>query len=66
MKRYMILVQHEVIVYGESEQAAERSLLSNKFMKERTNPKCVFIQEIPMPDQKKHVVFEDWRKAPGA
>jgi hypothetical protein len=66
MKRYLILVQHEVIVYGEDEQAAQRSLLNNKFMKERTNPKCVFVQELPMPDQEKNVVFEDWRKAPGA
>jgi hypothetical protein len=62
----MILVQHEVIVYGENEKAATSSLLRSEFMKNRTNLKCVFIQELPMPNEEKSIVFEDWRKAPGA
>ena len=64
MKRYMMLVQHEVIIYGEDEQAAQRSLL--RVMGNRTNLKCVYITELPMPNDTKSKVFEDCRKAPGA
>ena len=64
MKRFLILVQHEVIMYGEDEKAATSSLLNSSFMKNRTNPKCVFIQELPMNE--KRIVFEDYRRAPGA
>jgi hypothetical protein len=64
-KRFMMIVQHEVTVYGEDEKAATRSLLRTPFAKERTNLHIVFIQEIPMPIDEKITVFEDYRKAPG-
>ncbi|VVB55211.1 Uncharacterised protein [uncultured archaeon] len=62
----MILIQHEVIVYGEDEKAAKSSLLRSAFAKDRTNLQCVYIQELPLPKDEKNVVFENWRKAPGA
>jgi hypothetical protein len=64
MKRYLILVQHEVIMYGEDEKAAERSLLHNKFFSDRTNLKCVYIQELPLHDKQEPITDE--RKAPGS
>lgn len=66
LKRYMILVQHEVIVYAENEKAAASSLLSNEFIKNRTNPKCVFIQQIPLPNDEIMEPIIDVRKAPGS
>ena len=46
-KRYLLLVQHEVIMYGEDEKAAQSSLFHSQFARDRTNLKCVYIQEIP-------------------
>ena len=66
MKRYQIIVQHEVIVYGENERAAKSSLLHNAFLKDRTNVRCVSVTEIPMPGSEKSEGFIDVRKAPGA
>ena len=66
MKRYMILVQHEVVIYAENEKSAKANLMRN--MANRTNPQCVFIQEIPLPKDEKIDVHEyyDNRKTPGA
>lgn len=64
MKRYMVIVQHEVVVYGEDEKAAKSSL--SRIMSNRTNLQCVFIQELPMPNDEKISVIEDYRRAPGA
>jgi hypothetical protein len=64
IKRYLILVQHEVIVYAEDDKAAERSLLRNPFTKDRTNLKCVYIQELPLHDKQEPIIDE--RKAPGS
>ena len=63
IKRYLILVQHEVIMYGEDEKAATSSLLHNKFMRDRTNLKCVYVQELPLHDKQEPIIDE--RKAPG-
>ena len=62
-KRFLILVQHEVIMYGEDEKAATRSLLHSKFMRERTNVKCVYVQELPLHDKQETII--DCRTAPG-
>ena len=62
-KRFLILVQHEVIMYGEDEKAATRSLLHSKFMRERTNVKCVYVQELPLHDKQEAII--DCRTAPG-
>ena len=53
-------------MYGEDEKAAKSSLLRSAFAKDRTNLQCVYIQELPLPKDEKNVVFENWRKAPGA
>jgi hypothetical protein len=63
MKRYLILVQHEVIMYGEDKKAAECSLLHSQFFRDRTNLKCVYIQELPLHDKQEPTIDE--RKAPG-
>ena len=63
MKRYQIVVQHEVIVYAENERAAKSSLLHNAFLKDRTNVQCVSVTEIPEHEPSE---FIDVRKAPGA
>jgi len=64
MKRYLILVQHEVIMYGEDEKAATSSLLHSKFMRDRTNIKCVYVQELPLHDKQEPII--DVRTAPGS
>lgn len=66
MKRYMMLIQHEVIVYAENERAAKSSLFSNEFLRNRTNLQCTYITEIPMPENEKPKTITDERKAPGA
>jgi len=66
MKRYEIIIQHEIIIYAEDEEAAKSSLSHNSFLRDRTNLKCVSITEIPMPETEKTTFFEDYRKAPGA
>lgn len=66
MKRYKIVVQHEVIIYAESEQKAEQNLLGTPFMKSRTNPRCVYVTEIPMPGSETQTPVIDERKAPGS
>ena len=63
MKRYLIIVQHEVTVYAENENQAEKTVRNSEFMKGRTNLRCVYITEIIMPEQEKTVFFEDWRRA---
>jgi hypothetical protein len=62
-KRFMMVIQHEIIVYGENEKAAESSLLRTPYAKKRTNLHVVFIQEIPLHE--KTEIIEDYRKAPG-
>jgi hypothetical protein len=66
MKRYKIVVQHEVVMYAESEQEAERNLLATPFMKSRTNPRCVYLTEIPLPENETQTPILDERKAPGS
>jgi hypothetical protein len=66
MKRYEIIIQHEIIIYAEDEEAARGSLSHNSFLRDRTNMKCVSITEILMPEAERAVFFEDNRKAPGA
>lgn len=66
MKRYKIVVQHEVIVYAESEQEAERNLLAGPFMRSRTNARCVYITEIPLPENEQQKPVIDERRAPGS
>jgi len=61
-----MLVQHEVIVYAEDEKAAKRSLLSNTFMRGRTNLQCVYLTEIPLPEHEGARSVIDERKAPGS
>jgi hypothetical protein len=62
----MLLIQHEVIIYAEDEKAAKRSLLSNTFMKGRTNLQCTYITEIPLPEHEDARNVIDERKAPGS
>lgn len=66
MKRYKIVVQHEVTYYAESEKEAERNLLETPFMKARTNPRCVYTTEIPLPENEKQAPLIDERRAPGS
>jgi len=66
MKRYLVIVQHEITVYANDEKGAERVIQRNEFLKGRTNLKVTYITEIPIPDNEKIVVFEDYRRAPGA
>jgi len=53
-----------VIMYGEDEKAATSSLLHNKFMRDRTNLKCVYVQELPLHDKQEPII--DVRTAPGS
>jgi len=55
MKRYKIVVQHEVVIYAESEKTAEQNLLATHFMKSRTNPRCVYVTEIPLPNTRPRI-----------
>ena len=64
-RRYKIVVQHEVIVYAETKEKAEQSLLTSEFMKNRTNPKCVSTTQIPLPEDEPQVPIIDERRAPG-
>ncbi|HEX6826554.1 MAG TPA: hypothetical protein VF077_09600 [Nitrospiraceae bacterium] len=66
MKRYKILVQHELIMYAESEQDAEKKLLATPFMKARTNPQCMKTTEIPLPIDEPMIPIIDGRTAPGS
>lgn len=62
----MLLVQHEVVIYAEDEKAAKRSLLSNHFLRNRTNLQCTYIAEIPLPEHEDTRSIIDERKAPGS
>ena len=64
MKRYQIIVSHEVNIYADDEKDARRILFRN--MQDRCNLQCIKITEIPMPNNEKIKSFEDYRKAPGA
>lgn len=66
MKRYKIVIQHEVIMYAETEQEAERNCLATSFMKGRTNPRCVYVTEIPLPENEPQTLVIDERRAPGS
>ena len=66
MKRYQIIVSHEVIVYAEDERAAEQTVLNDKILKERTNLRCIYTTEIPMPEKEPSREIIDVRKAPGS
>jgi len=66
MKRYKIVVQHEVVIYAESEKTAEQNLLATPFMKSRTNPRCVYTTEIPLPENEPQNPVIDERRAPGS
>jgi hypothetical protein len=66
MKRYKIVVQHEVVFYAESEKAAEENVLATPFMKSRTNPRCVYVTEIPLPEDERQAPVIDERRAPGS
>ena len=66
MKRYKIVVQHEVVMYAESEKEAEANLMATPFMKSRTNPRCVYLTEIPLPENEPRTPILDERKAPGS
>lgn len=66
MKRYRIIVQHEVIMYAESEREAEANLLATPFMKSRTNPQCMETIEIPLPENEAQTPIIDDRRAPGS
>jgi hypothetical protein len=66
MKRYKIVVQHEVVFYAESEKAAEDGVLATPFMKSRTNPRCVYVTEIPLPENEPQNPLIDERRAPGS
>lgn len=65
MKRYKIVVRHELIVYADSEEEAEKAILASDFMKSRTNPHCLSVAEIPMPENEPQVPIIDERRAPG-
>jgi hypothetical protein len=66
MKRYKIVVQHEVVMYADTEKGAEQNLLATPFMKSRTNPRCVYVTEIPLPENERQSPVIDERKAPGS
>lgn len=63
-KRYLIIVQHEIVMYAGNEKEAEKAVLRNPFFKDRTNLRVTYISEIPLTE--KLQAFEDYRKAPGA
>jgi hypothetical protein len=65
MKRYQIVIQHEVIMYAESAKQAQENLLETPFVKARTNPKCVSVTEIPLPENEQQAPLIDERRAPG-
>jgi len=35
-------------------------------MKERTNPRCVYVTEIPLPENERQTPLIDERRAPGS
>jgi len=61
MKRYQMIVSHEVVIYGENEVDARQNLKRN--MADRTNVQIIVATEIPMPNDEKIKSFEDYRKA---
>lgn len=63
-RRFMLIIQHEVVMYGEDEKTARANFLRSPFAKERTNLHITFAQEIT--HEERVAVFEDYRKAPGA
>ncbi len=65
MNRYQILIQHEVIIYAESAEQAQKNLLETPFVKARTNPKCVSVTQIPLPLDEPQSPLIDERRAPG-
>jgi len=65
MKRYQIVIQHEVIMYAESAKQAQENLLETPFVKARTNPKCVSVTQIPLPADEPQTPLIDERRAPG-
>lgn len=64
-RRYKIVVQHEVIMYAENKEQAQHNLLESPFMKARTNPVCVSVTQIPLPEDETHAPLIDERRAPG-
>jgi hypothetical protein len=66
MKRYQLVIQHEVIIYEEDEENARAALLRNPDMRLRTNLQCVSVTEIPMPENEPPRSIIDERKAPGS
>ena len=65
-RRYMIVVQHEVIIYAETVKQAEHNLLESPFIKARSNPKCVSVTQIPLPEDEPQNPLIDERRAPGS
>lgn len=63
-RRWLIIVQHEVVMYGEDKEAAQRSLSRSEFFKDRVNLQCVYIAEIPLHEKQEPII--DQRKAPGS
>ncbi len=63
-RRFMLIIQHEVIMYGEDEKKARANFLRTPFAKERTNLHITYAQEIT--NEERVTVFEDYRRAPGA
>jgi hypothetical protein len=66
MKRYKIVIQHEVIIYEENDELARNRLLNNPDMKLRTNLQCISVTEIPLPEHEPARQILDKRTAPGS
>lgn len=66
LKRFQIVIQHEVIIYEEDAEKARNRLLTNPDMKLRTNLQCVSVTEIPLPENEPAREVLDKRTAPGS
>jgi len=66
MKRYKIVIQHEVIIYEEDDEKAKAALLRNPEMRLRTNLQCISVTEIPLPEHEPPRPIIDDRRAPGS
>ena len=65
MNRYQITVQHDVIMYGDTDKEVRQKLLKHDFLKDRTNVRCISITQVADPANERRDPLIDRRKAPG-
>jgi hypothetical protein len=63
MKRYLVIVQHEVTVYGNSKKEAEQNVRNSEFLRNRVNLVCTYISEMALPDkEEREAIIETWEQ----